>query len=145
MSETPNDAKVEPDNIDPTPQARGLHPHGSSLVCYQDSPHESVRDQRSPERQADTHVRTSSTSQIREDHVAAQPGDPEVQLQQWFLRTGKMPGEHFSSADKTPSLGVLWQEKFCTPEANRQTAPADSSVFLQSRSASQRDLVFFLS
>ena len=53
MSETPKVLEVEPDNIDPTPQAGGLHPHGSSLVCYQDSPHESVRDQRFPERQAD--------------------------------------------------------------------------------------------
>ena len=95
MSETPSDVTVEPDNIDPTPQARVLHPYGSSLVCYQDSPHERVRDQRSLERQAETHVRTSSTSQLREDHVAAQPGDPEAQLQQWFLHTGKMPGEHF--------------------------------------------------
>ena len=102
MSETPNDLKVKPDNIDPTPQARGLHPHGNSSVCYQDSPHERIRGQRSLERQAETHVLTSSTSLIREDHVAALPGGPEAQLQRWFLHTSKMPFEHFSSADESP-------------------------------------------
>ena len=118
MSGTPNDFKVEPDKIDPTPQAGGLRPHGSRLVFYQDLPHERVRDQRYLECQAETHVRMTSTSQIRRDHVAALPGDPEAQLQRWFLHTDKMPGEHFSSADKSPSLGVLWQEKFCTPETS---------------------------